>query len=516
MAEETFRPSLKSLAGTAFGFLLAFLWLFAAMLEDFSPLFLFGFLAILAFFFLVIYLRLINTWFVPKEDGLLVKRGIIAKSQSLLLYKEIQDVRERRGLFDRFLGLKSLEVVTISPASAFSGILASMEFSDADRLKGIILSRMAGSSAAAGKAVLAEKGQEKVLESPFKIHAGLYVKAGFFFWLIPLFLFLWLFPLAILLSWIPMGEILPFFIGLGALMFALISISALAEYLELNGNKYRIGKDFIQIERKFISQSIANIRFDKVQDLILTRGILERLIGLATLRVQTGERIMAASSGSDYYSSGSQGGYGVKNNIPAIKLKDALALREMLSEKIGLKGKLIEPALVKEIPLEKRKPLKKTVKGAFFVFIVLAVIVAWFSIFPILSSSSSTNGSEVYSSKAYFTDAPAYAAIIFVIFAIAKFLYEKAYLKGYYYNIASDHLVIRKGVFNITEVIIPFKMVQNVFLDQDIFDRAFKLYDVHLSTITTISGLEGHIDGLSEKNASAIRDLLLRQIKPAK
>jgi membrane protein YdbS with pleckstrin-like domain len=109
------------------------------------------------------------------------------------------------------------------------------------------------------------------------------------------------------------------------------------------------------------------------------------------------------------------------------------------------------------------------------------------------------------------------AGIVFlVLFFIARFVYEQAYLKGYYYNIASDHLIIRKGVFNITEVIIPFKNVQNVFLDQDIFDRLFRLYDVHLSTITPISGLEGHIDGLSAENASKIRDLLLRQIKPSK
>jgi membrane protein YdbS with pleckstrin-like domain len=50
-------------------------------------------------------------------------------------------------------------------------------------------------------------------------------------------------------------------------------------------------------------------------------------------------------------------------------------------------------------------------------------------------------------------------------------------------------------------------------MDQDIFDRFFRLWDVHVSTATTMSGMEAHVDGVNEENAEAIRKLLLAKIK---
>jgi membrane protein YdbS with pleckstrin-like domain len=75
---------------------------------------------------------------------------------------------------------------------------------------------------------------------------------------------------------------------------------------------------------------------------------------------------------------------------------------------------------------------------------------------------------------------------------------------------------LRKGVITITEVTIPYNKVQNIFVNQDLFDRIFKLYDVHLSTIGTVSQMELHIDGVSKETAEKLRDWLLNRIKVRK
>jgi membrane protein YdbS with pleckstrin-like domain len=54
--------------------------------------------------------------------------------------------------------------------------------------------------------------------------------------------------------------------------------------------------------------------------------------------------------------------------------------------------------------------------------------------------------------------------------------------------------------------------LQDVYVDQDILDRIFSLYDVHVSSATIISGNLSHIDGLNKENAQAIKNLILSGI----
>ena len=53
-------------------------------------------------------------------------------------------------------------------------------------------------------------------------------------------------------------------------------------------------------------------------------------------------------------------------------------------------------------------------------------------------------------------------------------------------------------------------------MDQDILDRIFGLWDVHVSTATNMSGAEAHIDGVKHDNANAIKELILAKIRKAK
>src|SRR6266568_3572864 len=55
------------------------------------------------------------------------------------------------------------------------------------------------------------------------------------------------------------------------------------------------------------------------------------------------------------------------------------------------------------------------------------------------------------------------------------FLYQFAHYKSYFYDVRDDFLLIKKGVFNPRESYLPYDKFQDVYIDQDILDRVFKI-----------------------------------------
>lgn len=92
-------------------------------------------------------------------------------------------------------------------------------------------------------------------------------------------------------------------------------------------------------------------------------------------------------------------------------------------------------------------------------------------------------------------------------------MYQKWYFAVYYYDIREDFIVIKKGPIAPKEIIIPWERIQDIYVDQDVFDRMFGLYDVHLSTATIMSGVQAHIDGVEQQAADGLREALLSKIK---
>ena len=89
-------------------------------------------------------------------------------------------------------------------------------------------------------------------------------------------------------------------------------------------------------------------------------------------------------------------------------------------------------------------------------------------------------------------------------------MYENAYYKRYFYNLSSEFLTIKKGVFTYGETTIPYGRIQDVYIDRDIMDQFFGLYDLHVSTASGQSSIHAHIDGLSKEGAEAIKAKLLK------
>lgn len=87
------------------------------------------------------------------------------------------------------------------------------------------------------------------------------------------------------------------------------------------------------------------------------------------------------------------------------------------------------------------------------------------------------------------------------------------YIQRYYYSLDENFITIRKGVFTPTEIHVQYVKIQDVYVDQDLFDRMFGIYDVHIASATVSSGIEAHIDGVSAEFAEGLKNEILDKIQ---
>ncbi len=154
-------------------------------------------------------------------------------------------------------------------------------------------------------------------------------------------------------------------------------------------------------------------------------------------------------------------------------------------------------------PLSQKKIYKKTLTGTFGWAILFVVIYA-ITFFSLMGIGG---------------HAARYLPIITItiigflsIIVILTFLYQKWYFSVYFYDLTHDYITIRKNPITPKEITIPYERVQDVYMDQDLLDRFFGLYDVHLSSATLSSGMEAKIDGVEKEAADGLRALLLQKV----
>ena len=152
-----------------------------------------------------------------------------------------------------------------------------------------------------------------------------------------------------------------------------------------------------------------------------------------------------------------------------------------------------------QYPLEASKPMKKAI-GKTFGFFIFLLFCAIFGSF-LISGDFSVLGFALFILIAVLV-------VIFVIF----YIYEVAYMNRYFYDLNGKNLAIKKGVFSVSEITLPLNRLQDVYVDQDILDRLFGLYDVHVSSATVTSEFLSHIDGVSKESAEKIKKILLAKI----
>ncbi len=163
-----------------------------------------------------------------------------------------------------------------------------------------------------------------------------------------------------------------------------------------------------------------------------------------------------------------------------------------------------QSAFQQKYPLSPRKFWKKVLPKAIF-FGFVSIFISFF-----VAILSQVNNFD-FSSFVFIFIAVAIFCFFFILLPYAWYI--SAYIKRYYYEGGNDFITIKKGVFTPTEIHVQYQKIQDVYVDQDLLDRMMGLYDVHIASATSTSGIEAHIDGVDETTAEGLKEFFLNKIK---
>jgi len=165
-----------------------------------------------------------------------------------------------------------------------------------------------------------------------------------------------------------------------------------------------------------------------------------------------------------------------------------------------------------QFPLSPKKIIKKTIASS------VAAVVGLLTILLILvvvlgSAGLGATGSAAQGAFAFLSFSVIFILVLIFVIILLTYLYQRWYFAVYFYELDNDYIVIKKGPITPREITIPYERIQDVYVDQDLLDRMFGLYDVHLSSATVSSGMAAHIDGVEKQGADGLREILLKTVK---
>ncbi len=87
------------------------------------------------------------------------------------------------------------------------------------------------------------------------------------------------------------------------------------------------------------------------------------------------------------------------------------------------------------------------------------------------------------------------------------------FLRKFAFELRADHFFSRKGVFKASYTMIRYERIQDIHINQSIFEMLLGLWDVSIYTATATGRGSENIPGLSKDNAEALKTALFQKIK---
>ncbi|MCL5406917.1 MAG: PH domain-containing protein [Patescibacteria group bacterium] len=161
------------------------------------------------------------------------------------------------------------------------------------------------------------------------------------------------------------------------------------------------------------------------------------------------------------------------------------------------------------LPLSSLKPIKKSLPG------IITIIIFWIGYFLLrrLFISTVTDAgpiTEATTTGIIWMNWTVNLGALFLIVGIC--IFEYLYYKFYYYSFEENNAEIKKGVVSVATGHVRYERLQNIYVDQDVLDRMFGLYDVHYETAGETSGFYSHVDGLNKINSDKLVEFLNNRI----
>lgn len=161
------------------------------------------------------------------------------------------------------------------------------------------------------------------------------------------------------------------------------------------------------------------------------------------------------------------------------------------------------------IPLQRAKVVKKSIGGIVGITIFCGFVGSFVYMIPLGEQG------EPWLLSLFLPILRIAFPAIYMLWALWMPFYEYLYFRRYFYDMDDKTVTIRKGVFAKKEIVLPFSKITDVYIDQDLFDAMFGLYDVHISTPTQESGAFAHIDGVDRVGSQKLRAMILEHIHAA-
>lgn len=236
------------------------------------------------------------------ENFITIKKGVFAPAEIHVQYAKIQDVYVDQDILDRIMGLYDVHIASATATSAIEAHIDGVEKGSADGLKDLLLGKLRGVTTSESVPTLASHSEptsgvhltEEVSSKVYPIEGRWLVLQA-----ISSFITACLMPGLLLFYFILPGKnsdtSLMTLLGInGGMLFALWFVAMLLYFalsfsyqvLWRSSFSFNFLPEYIVLRRGVISRQETHLPYRSVQDVAVSQTIFERMIGLATVRIE--------------------------------------------------------------------------------------------------------------------------------------------------------------------------------------------------------------------------------------
>ncbi|ADJ15377.1 PH domain-containing protein [Halalkalicoccus jeotgali] len=401
-----------------------------------------------------------------------IRSGVLSRRHREIPYRRVQNVDISRNVVQRALDIAELRIETAGGGET-EAVLRYVGYEEAKRLQDELRRRKRAEHSTEGGTQASD--EEDLLYAITPEDLAVLAVASFDLRLASFLSVLLSFAgppvLLELLTDLPVSP----FLVVGAVVVLVVIASALLSgagaVLGTYGFRLTRSGEELRYERGLIQRFDGSIPLDKVQSLVVRENLLKRLLGYASLAVETAG-----------YAPGQDGGVGSESAVP---IADRGTVRTIARE--------IEPF---EEPTFVRPPKRARRRYAVRYLLALGVLAG------LVYAGTLVLGFEMYW----------YALLLGLPLAPVAAHYKWA-SRGY--CLGADHVLTRTGFWNRTTRIVPYYRVQNAIHTQTVLQRRWRLASVVIDTAGTSSlvGGDARALDLDETAATELREAVAERLQ---
>lgn len=249
--------------------------------------------------FTLILIMVLYAWYVKayirryyydgSDSYVTIKKGVFAPAEIHVQYSKIQDVYVDQDILDRVMGLYDVHLASATAASGIEAHIDGVEQAAAEGLKNFLLQKLQNGDSSSGASPLStapDVSPVQPISFSNEISSRTYPITGA--WYVQQ-MFIWFFSSLLISGLISLR------IGLGSqaswiaflVLFAVIYTFHIV-YMVLWRSTYSFSflPDYIVTKKGIIAKNENHLPYRSVQDVTVSQGIIERFLGIATVRIE--------------------------------------------------------------------------------------------------------------------------------------------------------------------------------------------------------------------------------------